>query len=474
MRDKHKNYKKFNLKKKNGTLRTIYSPRANLAILQKKLAYVLSLNFKPHKRSHGFVQDRSIVTNAAQHINKKFVLNFDLDNFFDSIKFRRVRHMFLAYFKFNDNIATILANICCHPNGFLPQGAATSPIVSNILAKSLDKDLTKIALNTKGSQYTRYADDITFSTNKKNFPKEIAFLDNDGNVKLGERIISIVEKWGFKINHNKTRLHNSRQNQTVTGVVVNEKLNINRKYIRRIRSILNCIEKNINNIDRADEIFVSKYPFRQRKKSEKPNMFLVVKGMISHVGHVKGKHDQVYIKLARRFTSIAQKHSIQPIGLPLTLRQFHEINTFIIDNPSTEYYIEDDDNLGEFIYGQGSGFLLKGVGLVTNAHVIREDIDVLEFKLKFAKEYYIAFYKPTDHDIQLWAKIDCYDIEKDIAILSVKEIDLSKGYDYNESIEEEDPITLIGYPDYKKGQEIRIEKGFVKGVRILKIRFCET
>ncbi|MGP7818299.1 reverse transcriptase domain-containing protein [Niallia sp. 01092] len=467
IRDKNINYRMFKLLKKNGNERTIYSPSTNLAILQKKLAYILTLNFNSHQKSHGFVKNRSIVSNASEHINKKFVLNFDLENFFESIKFRRVRHMFIAYFKFNDTVATTLANICCHPKGFLPQGAATSPIISNILAKSLDKELTRVAQHTKWSQYTRYADDITFSTNKRHFPKEIAYLDNDGNVILNENIVKIVEKYGFKINPEKTRLQNRKQHQSVTGIVVNEKLNIDRTYIRRVRSILNCIEKNLDKLDVAVKIFESKYPFRQRKEGNNPDMFLVLRGMISHVGHVKGKHDKVYLKLAKRFNEIAQINKLQPIKLPLSNIEFHERYTYIIDNPDTEFFITEDGDLGEFVYGQGTGFLLKDIGLVTNAHVISDAIDVLEFDLKFTKEFNIAYYKSTDHYIQQWAKIVCYDIDKDIAILNVKDMDISnQGYTYNEFIEKGQAIELIGFPDYRKGQEIRIQEGEVQGVRM--------
>lgn len=467
IKNKNINYRMFKLCKKNGNERTIYSPSTNLAILQKKLAYILTLNFNSHQKSHGFVKNRSIVSNATEHINKKFILNLDLENFFESIKFRRVRYMFIAYFKFNDKVATTLANICCHPEGFLPQGAATSPIISNILGKSLDKELTRVAQNTKWSQYTRYADDITFSTNKKHFPKEIAYLDKDGNIILNENIVNIVEKYGFKINPEKTRLQNWKQHQSVTGIVVNEKLNINRTYIRRVRSILNCIEKNLDNLDVAVKIFESKYPFRQRKEGGNPDMFLVLKGMISHIGHVKGKEDTVYLKLAERFNKIAHSKDRKAIKLPLSNIDFHEKYTYIIDNPDVELFIAEDGNLGEFIYGQGTGFLLQGIGIVTNAHVIADAIDVLQFDLKFTKEFNIAFYTSTDHYVQQWAKIVYYDINKDIAILNLKDIDISnQGYTYNEFIEKGQVIELIGYPGYRKGQEISVKKGKVEGIRI--------
>lgn len=454
----------FKVYKKNGNERTIYSPSSNLGILQKKLAYILSLNFSNHDGSHGFVKNRSIVTNAFEHLNKKFVLNLDLENFFESISFSRVRHMFMAYFKFNDKVATTLSNICCHPTGFLPQGAPTSPIVSNILAKTLDKELKSVAVGTRWSQYTRYADDITFSTNKKIFPKEIAYFNEEGNLTLSENIVKIIENNGFKINDQKTRLQNYKQSQSVTGITVNEKLNIDRKYIRRIRSILNCIEKNIDNLDVAKKIFESKYSYRQSKKGKKPDMFLILRGMISHVGHVKGKQDSVFWKLATRFNDITP---YSPIKLPLSKREFHENHTFIISHDNPEIYFTADGDSNEVVYGQGTGFLLKNVGLVTNAHVISDVIEeVLEKKGSFLKEYYIEIFKSTDYYEKQWAKVVSYDIERDIAILSVKGIDISKtGYRYIESIKEGDSIEIIGHPNYRKGQDIKIQNGVVQGTR---------
>jgi len=468
IRDRLTNYRIFKLRKKNGGERTIYSPTSNLAILQKKLTYILSLQYNVHQRAHGFVKRRSIVTNASEHLNKRHVLNFDLENFFESIKFRRVRYMFISYFGFNDKVATTLANICCHPKGFLPQGAATSPIVSNIIANGLDKDLMRIAKNANWCKYTRYADDITFSSNSMKFPKEIAQMV-EGNVVLSETILNTIEKHGFKINDSKTRLQNHKENQTVTGITVNKILNVNRKYIRRIRSILDCIEKNIDNIERAEEIFESKYPYRQKRVNNNPDMFHILKGMISHVGNVKGKKDPIYLKLANRFNNLIELElsDLTPLKLPMTRKVFHENHTYVIEADDFAIYLTENA-FKEVGYGQGTGFLLKNVGLVTNAHVIKDVIKVINGnKGNFNKEYYISFFRAVDYYNKYWAKVLCYDEDMDIAVLSVNDIDISKtGYEYSELIERGQRIELIGFPTYRKGQEIKIEDGIVRGIRI--------
>ncbi|MFV5316279.1 reverse transcriptase domain-containing protein [Priestia megaterium] len=468
IRDKDKNYRIFKLRKKDGGHRTIYAPETNLAILQKKLSYILSLNYNVHHRAHGFTRKRDIVTNASEHLDKRYVLNFDLENFFESITFRKVRKMFISYFGFNDKVATTLASICCHPTGFLPQGAATSPIISNIIANGLDKELTRIAKNSKWSKYTRYADDITFSSNNKKFPQEIAQLI-DGHIVLSETILNIIQKHGFKINHKKTRLQNHKENQTVTGITVNEKLNVNRKYIRRIRSILDCIEKNIEDIENAVNIFESKYPYRQKWQKGKPDMFHILKGMISHVGNVKGKEDPVYLKLANRFNGVAESSTSTPFKLPITNRAFHENYTFIIDGDDFEIYITPNGT-EELLPEQGTGFILKGIGLVTNAHVVDEFIKVIESKEgRFVNEFYISFFKSTDYHVKHSAKIIYQNTDMDIAVLEIKDMDVFKnGYEYNKFIERGQKIELVGFPNYRKGQEIGIKEGVVEGVRMHK------
>lgn len=469
IRDKQINYTSFPLSKKNGGYRTIQSPSKNLAILQKKLAYILSLNFTPHNRAHGFIEKRNIVTNASEHLKKAFVLNVDLENFFESISFARVRKMFTSYFKLNETVATILANICTHPEGFLPQGAATSPMISNILAKSLDKELKQLSLESKGVKYTRYADDITFSTNKTEFPKSIAFLSEDRQVVLSERLLQIIKKNGFKVNGQKIRLQDRKSNQSVTGITVNEKLNVSRIYIRRIRSILNCIEKNNDDLDVARKMFERKYPFRQRARGKYSEMFSVLKGMINHVGHVKGTSDPVYLKLASRFNNVSPKHKvIKSVEKQSSKRKMYEEYTFVIEQekPVVAFPSKESNEFENVYHNQGTGFLLKGIGVITNVHVIKDLVCAIELEMWIPQPYYVRVFKSNDFNGHMM-RIECYDIEKDIAILRSPSLDHNaNGFSYNELIKKDQLIDLVGYPDYRRGQEIRVDNGFVRGIRI--------
>lgn len=236
-------YTTFTIPKKNGDTRTIKAPYGDLRAIQKKLACELekyqqeiwaSKKIKPNI-AHGFQKQKSIVTNAKIHRNKRYVLNIDLQDFFDSFHFGRVRGFFEKNrdFALPIEVATVLAQLTCF-EGCLPQGAPTSPIITNLICQILDNRLLKIAKQYK-LDYTRYADDLTFSTNDKTF------------VEHWEEFVCAVQKEieraGFKINENKTRLIYKDSQQKVTGLVVNEKVNVAQEYFRRTKAMAHSLYK---------------------------------------------------------------------------------------------------------------------------------------------------------------------------------------------------------------------------------------
>jgi RNA-directed DNA polymerase len=166
-------YQTFHLTKKSGGTRTILAPVSALKVIQRKLAFVLNLVYSPKPSVNGFVPARSIKSNAERHVQMKFVFNLDLKDFFPSINFGRVRGMLRKQpYNLPDAAATVLAQICCFENQ-LPQSAPTSPVVSNMISARLDSQLQALAKQHR-CVYTRYADDITFSTSLTKFPKAIA------------------------------------------------------------------------------------------------------------------------------------------------------------------------------------------------------------------------------------------------------------------------------------------------------------
>jgi len=232
-------YSRFLIPKKRGGQRVILEPIPNLKIIQSKLLQVLQSVYEPRPAVHGFVVDRSIVTNAAPHVRNRYVLNLDLKDFFPSIHFGRVRGMFMAFpYGLNDKVATVLAQICSLPE-CLPQGAPTSPTISNMICTKLDSQLQTLAGRHR-CYYTRYADDITFSTSVSRFPTALAGVVQDESgrrVEIGKDLKEIVLSNGFRINSRKVRLQTRNKRQEVTGLTTNQFVNVNRKYVRQIRAI---------------------------------------------------------------------------------------------------------------------------------------------------------------------------------------------------------------------------------------------
>jgi len=142
-------YTYVSLPKKYGGFRNIQAPIVGLKMIQHKLNQVLQAVYAPNSVVHGFVEDRNVVTNAAAHSPTRYILNIDLDKFFDTITFARVRGMFTATpYRKNAVIASILARICCY-QGVLPQGSPSSPVVSNMLLGRMDSQLKLLARSYK-------------------------------------------------------------------------------------------------------------------------------------------------------------------------------------------------------------------------------------------------------------------------------------------------------------------------------------
>lgn len=244
--DPDQRYYKFSIPKKDGTLREITAPNANLKFLQSRLSRLLyqchlEIKGKPtsSKRvlSHGFQKGRglSIASNAGRHVGKRHVFNLDLEDFFSSFNFGRVRGYFIRnkFFGLKDPVATAISQLACHENK-LPQGAPSSPIITELLSEVLDQRLHRLARDHLCS-YSRYVDDITFSTNLATFPEKVAALDGHTWIP-GEELQSAIKRAGFSIKAKKTRMQVASQRQSVNSLTVNEKVNIGASYYRGVRA----------------------------------------------------------------------------------------------------------------------------------------------------------------------------------------------------------------------------------------------
>lgn len=280
-------YIKFEIPKRYGGKRAICAPIADLKHIQVVLAALLmqcldELNAKYNRQAaHGFITDRSILTNSHQHRGRSYVLNVDLQDFFGSINFGRVRGFFIADkdFALQPAVATVLAQIACFENR-LPQGSPASPVISNLIGNVLDTHLIKLA-RKHDCVYTRYADDLTFSTNLPNFPEELALL-KDGAWTTGAALLKIIKQSGFSVNESKVRLQFEDSQQNVTGLVVNHKANTPASY----RSTLRAMAKNLFKTGSFTHDTYIKDSSGVYSKQTEPGTLDQLQGMFGHVKHV--------------------------------------------------------------------------------------------------------------------------------------------------------------------------------------------
>jgi RNA-directed DNA polymerase len=296
-------YRTFNISKKILGIRKITAPSYRINGIQRKLKLVLDIVYKPKPATHGFVLERSIITNARLHKKRRYVLNIDLENFFPTIHFGRVRGLFMGNpYKLNNEVATILAQLCCH-EGVLPQGAPTSPIISNMICARLDAKLQQLAKKHQCT-YSRYADDITFSTNRSKFPSAFAHLSDIGQVDIGNELSSMIQENGFRVNSRKTRLQLKQQRQEVTGLTVNRYPNVQRRFIKQVRGMLHAWDK--YGLDSTAKRYYEKYAGIKYvdPKEYRPPFEKVVWGKIQFIGMVKGKNSPIYQDLVWRYLNV--------------------------------------------------------------------------------------------------------------------------------------------------------------------------
>jgi len=240
-------YRRYHIAKKTGGARCISAPKPALAAAQRWVFLSILDVLEIGEPAHGFVHGCSIVSNALPHVGRAVVVNLDLKEFFPSITFRRVAGLFhkLGYSK---HVATVLALLCTEPprveteldgkvyhvalgQRVLPQGACTSPAITNALCRRLDQRLAGLA-KKRGFDFTRYADDLTFSG--ADAARVPALLAN---------VRRILKEEGFTVHPTKTRIMRRGRRQEVTGVVVNQRPTIGREALRELRAILHNAAK---------------------------------------------------------------------------------------------------------------------------------------------------------------------------------------------------------------------------------------
>lgn len=431
-------YKSFKIKKKSGGWRTIRAPITHIKTIQSRLLIVLNAIYVAKPSVHGFLKRRSILTNASAHSRPRFVLNVDLKDFFPSINFGRVRGLFMATpYKLPAEVATVIAQICCHDNE-LPQGAPTSPVISNILCAKMDSNLQRLAREFN-CFYSRYADDLTFSTRLAEFPKELANRKKDGDkqtVIVGPKLKKVIIENGFEINQLKVRLHFKYDRQEVTGLVVNEFTNVRRTYVRQIRAMLHSWK--CDGLDGAQQKFEEKYHLGNRHASkEVPHFEEMVRGKLEFLRSVRGDGNPTYRRLALIFNSLNPKKQIVLPDDPL----IEKLKNAVV-------VIECNDER------QGTGFFLKDVGIITCHHCLAPNP---------------IFYYPDQPSERYPLTLLAENAAIDLAVLSPPpefqmRTELERGASDIGDIGHK--VALAGFPSFAPGKSLSFKDGKVTGFQV--------
>lgn len=392
----HGRYRHFSIPKKSGGNRNIAAPSKGLGHILYYVNILLKAIYQPSDYAMGFVEGRSIVDNAMRHIGQNYVFNTDLENFFPSIEQPRVwKRLQLKPFYFKQPIANILAGLCCikekNEDGtfryILPQGAPTSPLITNAICDNLDRRLNGLARRFR-LHYSRYADDITFSSMRNEFKKD------EFRVELKR----IIEGQNFKMNEAKTRLQKRGERQEVTGLIVSNKVNTSSAYVAEIRNLLHIWEK--YGYNDAYKRFYPKYKESKGyiKKGE-PLLENVLYGKLQYLKMVKGYKDPVYAALQARYDKLTSPVNAEveykfDYLRSFTLAEFEEI----VDG-QINYALSKEGNL----YGK---VVLNGKDIIIS---ISNDA---KFQLVMNKiitdETLVASVKPTKSAIHVNSKPGLY------------------------------------------------------------------
>lgn len=217
-------YREARIPKKDGRERILLIPNAQLKSIQRLILRKILCRLPIHPAAKGFRRRYCTADHAAVHSKKDFVILMDIENFFPSTSTERIVHSLLR-FGWSQDMSQRVARIACQPDtGGLPQGAPTSPVLSNIVNWEMDKRLA-IFSRMRGLAYSRYADDIAFSPLK-------AYENESGPGFIIRTVVEILSSYGYSLKAEKTRILRCSNRQTITGLVVNQSCNLPR-YLRR-------------------------------------------------------------------------------------------------------------------------------------------------------------------------------------------------------------------------------------------------
>jgi retron-type reverse transcriptase len=423
-------YHQFEIAKGHGKTRVINAPDDRLKFIQRKIASLLVPLYRVRNPVHGFVTDKSVKTNALAHLRKRFILNLDLSSFFPSITENRVEGV-LRSVGVDGRVSEIVAKLCCWKSQ-LPQGAPTSPILSNMICFRLDKDLLAFAKGVR-CIYTRYADDITLSS----WQPMTALFDGSAPPSgkfspdlLAPALGGVVTRNGFTINPDKCHYADRHSRRMVTGLKVNELINVDRRYIRNIRAAIYSVETLGRKA--AQEKFESNHGGKSRLVAH-------LRGKISWLQFIKGQSDPVFRAIVLRFNNSFPECEIEVLP---TRDETRDRSVWVVEHGKEET-------------AQGTAFFLKDVGLVTAAHCV-----------KGAKE--VNVYHPSKLSNVFKVEVDKFDDHRDLAILK-HNIPATDYFEFERSqgnVTVGDDVIALGYPGFGPGDGLNVRGGKVSSLPV--------
>lgn len=448
-------YRTFEIHTKKKT-RTIFAPDNRLKHLQREITSLLSHAYTPRNSTHGFVRGRSIASNAEVHAGKRHLLSLDLKDFFPSITTNRVFGI-LRNIGIPQNVCTIIVQVCC-VGGSLPQGAPSSPLLSNLICFSLDRKLQEFSKQNK-LVFTRYADDVSISTNGTPIAMFAEGLPASGKVdldKLSNNLKICFSEGGFELNSEKTHFASGSARKIVTGLITNEFPNVRREFLRNIRATMYDIEK--RGYAEAQRRYHSKYTVKNIPLEN------YLRGKLNFVGSIRGKGDPTYRSLADRFNKLFD----QRVTIERTPAERLERAIWVVEWKFTDAKIDQlwaaATKKGKDINAvadsfQGTAFFMEGIGLVTADHCLAPSPEDVE---------YLRIWHPSDSS----AFFDVFESRRcptrDAAILnhSVPSALYENLTRYRVRARGGDRARAYGYTDYQKGDPVTSSVGEISHLNV--------
>lgn len=441
-------YKSFTIPKSDGSKRSISAPDNRLKAIQRKLADILSVVYDPKVCAYGFIPGKNFVDNAACHIGRKLILNIDLQDFFSQIHFGRISGMLCKEpYNIGKEAAITIAQIACL-NGRLPQGAPSSPIITNMITAPLDNAMMRLA-KKYSCVYTRYADDITFSTYKPEYDRSIVYIDKE-SPQIGVELGRILEKHSFVVNHKKIRLYSQSNHQEVTGLTVNKFPNLPRPYLKHLRAIIHsCNKFGVYNAARfylekglCKNPVINKLLNSPDSEGKIVEWFkLVLVGKVRFIKQVKGCKNLTYLSFAKQVNNLFD----EPIF------DLSELDLFENIIKSSVFILEETIGVNP---NQGSAFYLSDVGLITCYHVTENGGFYKVFSVDtYNDNRYLGVIGKELNEISSDKTIDYAIYKPQFSIKS----DLTFSIGDSKKIKRGDQVTIIGYPNHQKGNSPYIQ-----------------